>query len=269
MNDDIYAMPRVVTDIGECYFYHTMELPGYGTVEGEWDLRKGASEYLGGVDFTGKRVLEIGTASGFLCFHMESQGADVVAYDLSEKESWDIVPFSQYDHHQAVLNRKAHIRKINNAYWLSHRVYNSGAKMVYGTVYAIPEKIGLVDISTFGSVLLHVRDPFLALQNALRLTRETVIVTDVLPRRRLPLSLLGKFTGPCMRFLPNFHKVAPKEAWWHLSPEIIVKFIGVLGFEEVDVSYHIQRYQGKSNKLYTIVGRRTRDIQSSRLLGPG
>jgi hypothetical protein len=262
MSDEIYAMPRVVSDIGECYFYHTMELPGYGTVEGEWDLRKGASEYLGGVDFSGKRVLEIGTASGFLCFYMERQGADVVAYDLSEKESWDIVPYSQYDYPQAVLNRKAHIRKINNAYWLSHRVYRSGAKMVYGTVYAIPEKIGLVDISTFGSVLLHVRDPFLALQNALRLTRETVIVTDVLPRRYLPRRLLGKFTGPCMRFLPDFNKIAPKEAWWHLSPEIIVNFIGVLGFEAAEVTYHIQKYHGTSSKLYTVVGHRTRDIQS-------
>jgi len=262
MNDDIYAMPRVVTDIGECYFYHTMELPGYGTVEGEWDLREGAGDYLGGVNFSGKRVLEIGTASGFLCFHMEKQGAHVVAYDLSEKDSWDIVPFSQYDHHQAVLIRKAHIRKINNAFWLSHRVYHSGAKMVYGTVYAIPEKIGPVDISMFGSVLLHVRDPFLALQNALRLTRETVIVTDVLPRYYLPRRLLGKFTGPCMRFLPDFNTIAPKEAWWYLSPEVIVNFIGVLGFEAVEVTYHIQKYNDQRSKLFTVVGHRTRDIQS-------
>lgn len=262
-NKDIYATPRVITDISECYFYHTMDLPGYGTVEGEWDLRKGAHEYLGGVSFKGKRVLEIGTASGFLCFYMENQGADVVAYDLSENQSWDIIPFSQYGYKQFALTRKAHIKKINNAYWLSHRVYNSSAKVVYGTVYTIPEQIGMVDISTFGVVLLHVRDPFLALQNALRLTKETVIVTEDLSRLRLLLRLLGKFTGPCMQFLPKFSRRAPKETWWSLSPEIIVNFIGVLGFEEVEVKYHLQKYRGRNIRLYTIVGRRTRDIQSS------
>lgn len=263
MDCSIFAVPREVTDIDECYFYHTIELPGYGKIEGEWDLRKGASDYLGGVEFTDKRVLEIGTASGFLCFYMENQGAEVVAYDLSENESWDIVPFSQYDYNQYALIRKAQIKKINNAYWLSHRVFNSSAKMVYGTVYEVPEQIGMVDISTFGSVLLHVRDPFLALQQTLRLTKETVIVTDVLSRRHLAVSLLEKFTGPCMRFLPNVNTVSPKEGWWTLSPKTIVNFIGVLGFEEVEVKYHMQKYNGKSRKLYTIVGHRTKEIQPS------
>ena len=40
----------------------------------------------------------------------------------------------------------------------------SKAKVVYGTVYEIPEEIGRVEVATFGSVLRHVRDPFLALR---------------------------------------------------------------------------------------------------------
>lgn len=257
---DIYATPRNVTDIGDCYFYHTMDLPEYGTVEGPWDLRKGAHQYLGGVTFKGKRVLEIGTASGFLCFFMESQGADVVAYDLSEDQSWDVVPYAQCDYLQFSSARKAHIKKINNAFWLSHRVYDSSAMMVYGHVNAIPEEIGMVDISTFGSVLLHVRDPFLALENALRLTRETVIVTDVPPRLHFPSRLIGGITGPTMHFMPKYAKCKPLETWWHLSPEIILNFIGVLGFEEATVSYHIQKLNGRNMKLYTIVGHRTKDV---------
>jgi hypothetical protein len=259
---DIYATPRAVTDIGDCFFYHTMDLPGYGTVEGAWDLRKGAQEYLGGVVFKDKRVLEIGTASGFLCFYMEGQGADVVAYDLSENQSWDVVPYSQCDHQQFSLARKAHIHKINNAFWLSHRVYGSSARMVYGSVYSIPEEIGMVDISTFGCVLLHTRDPFLALENALRLTRETVIVTDVPPLLRLPSMLFSRFRRPCMYFWPKYSKGEPKESWWSLSPEIILNFLGVLGFEKTQVKYHTQRYEGRNKKLYTIVGHRTSDIQS-------
>ena len=96
----IYATPRMVTDVTECYFYHVMDLPGYGRVGGEWDLRDVAQEYLGCVDYSGKRVLEVGTASGFLCFFLEGQGAEVVAYDLSEDQLWDVVPLSWFDHEQ-------------------------------------------------------------------------------------------------------------------------------------------------------------------------
>jgi hypothetical protein len=152
--------------------------------------------------------------------------------------------------------------------------------VVYGTVYAIPEDIGMVDISTFGSILLHVRDPFLALQSALRLTRETVIVTEATPRLfdiadkggingllYLPLKLLNKLTGPFMEFLPNFSTCAPKETWWSLSPQIIVKFIGLLGFEEAEVKYHIQKCWGHKRRLYTVVGRRTKEVQPNRYGG--
>src|SRR5438046_10691371 len=88
----IYAEPRTVTDLEDCYFYHSMEIPGYGLVEGPWDLRGGVDDYLGGVDLRDKRVLEIGTASGFLCFTMEGRGAEGVASDLSDDHSWDVGP---------------------------------------------------------------------------------------------------------------------------------------------------------------------------------
>ena len=50
----------------DCYFYHTMDVPGAGLVTGEWDLRNGVDAYLGHESVAGKRVLELGTASGFL-----------------------------------------------------------------------------------------------------------------------------------------------------------------------------------------------------------
>src|SRR5262249_7054365 len=81
----------------DCYFYHTMEIPGHGLVEGEWDLRAAADAYLGGVDFRGRRVLEIGTASGFLCFTMERRGAEVVAFDLSPEHAPDLIPSPDTD----------------------------------------------------------------------------------------------------------------------------------------------------------------------------
>lgn len=80
----IFAEPPTVSDLRDCLFYHTMDIPGVGTVEGWFDLRGSVDQYLGYVPLGAKRVLEIGPASGFLTFYMESQGAEVVAVDVSE-----------------------------------------------------------------------------------------------------------------------------------------------------------------------------------------
>ena len=57
---------------------------GVGKIIGLWDLRQTVDDYLGRIDFAGKRVLEIGPASGFLTIEMERRGADVVAVELPE-----------------------------------------------------------------------------------------------------------------------------------------------------------------------------------------
>ena len=164
-----------------------------------------------------------------------------------------------------------------------HRVLKSKAKVVYGSIYQIPEEIGKVDIATFGSILLHLRDPFLAMQSALRLVKETVIVTDL--ARERGFSFFGRETigqrlgglirrhvlgggmvedrrGPSIEFLPDFRNLTHKAAWWYLSPGIIVNFLGILGFEESQITYHYQepRYKGEARQLlYTVVGKRTRE----------
>ncbi len=266
-DNSIYAVPRLVTDINECSWYHTMDVPGYGVMKGQWDLREGVRDYLGNVHFEGKRVMDVGTASGFLCFYMESKGAEVVAYDVSENHDWDVVPFYNMENEQSLAERREGIRRLNNAYWLGHRAFNSNARMVYGTVYMIPREIGMVDISVFGSILIHLRDPFLALQNALRLTKETVIITqNVREIRRihrrlhvLPVRLLSLFSSPHMKFVPAPRM--PQYLWWDISPEIVKRMIAVLGFEDAAVTYHKQRYYVGNRKieLYTVVGHRTRE----------
>ena len=52
IDEKIFATPLKVQDVADCYFYHTMELPGYGVMEGrDWDLRGSVDEYLGKVAF--------------------------------------------------------------------------------------------------------------------------------------------------------------------------------------------------------------------------
>lgn len=254
-----YAAPVRVTDIAECYYYHTMDVPGHGVVAGEWDLRGGVDDYLGHADVAGKRVLEIGTASGFLCFEMERRGGDVVAYDLSPAQSWDVVPYAGLDLAQDVARRREHIARLNNSWWFNHAAFGSRAHVVYGTVYAIPASIGPVDVCTFGAILLHVRDPFLALQNAAALRPATIVVTE-LAQRDSPASALSLLAGPARGrsplFLPNAAKREPRDAWWSFTPGSISNMLGVLGYRTERVVRHAQLYANRRTPMFTVVARR-------------
>ena len=65
---DLYTTPLAVANIEDCDFYHTIDLPGHGCVQGTWDLRRNVRGYLGHATFARKRVLDVGAASGFLSF---------------------------------------------------------------------------------------------------------------------------------------------------------------------------------------------------------
>lgn len=257
----VFAPPRSGVNIDDCFFYHTMDVPGYGVRPGQWDLRNTIDDYLGRTNFKDKRVLDVGTADGFIGFHVEKCGAESIGYDLSDRDAWDTVPFAQYDYQQSVVASKSLIKKINNAFWLSHQAFSSKAKMVYGTVYNIPREIGAVDISIFGSILLHVRDPFAALQSALAITTDTVIVAELLRGDWLSY-VLRRLGLPHMQFLPDYNKIEPRDTWWYLSPAAIIRMVGALGFEDTRVSYHTQQYGEWGNyarmPYYTVVARRTK-----------
>jgi len=287
----LYAAPRHISNIANCYFYHVMDLPGYGTVGEEWDLRGREAAYLGGVNFQGKRVLELGTASGFLCRFMESQGAEVVGLDLAPDHVWDLVPFAGLDLAGYAVRLKEHIERLKNGWWFTQRLFGARAKVVYANIYGIPKALGLVDIATFGAILLHLRDPFHALFNALSLTRETVIVTEVHPEQP-PDSRLGSVVTPAPShglasglrkllgrgespapagppryprttfFLPDPQAQDPSVAvtWWCFTPEVICAFLGVLGFGQTTVTEHRQVFQGKPARMFTVVGSRTHPL---------
>jgi hypothetical protein len=270
-HEQLFSPPRDVTDVSHCYFYHVMDLPGYGTVGSEWDLRGGEEAYLGGVSFQGKRVLELGTASGYLCRYMESNGADVIGFDLSSELSWDLVPIAGLDITSFAARMKEHIETLKNGWWFAHRLLGSKARVVYGNIYDVPAAIGPVDIATFGSILLHLRDPFKALHSALRITREYAIVTELHPEQRSdsgPGTLAPQAPSEvsscvvpsgCMCFLPDPKTTDPGTAatWWCFSPGVICRFLAVLGFGDQVVTEHFQTYRGNRFRLYTVVAKRT------------
>src|SRR3954466_14423864 len=92
--NSLFATPRVIEDLDDCFFYHAMDLPGFGLVRAHWDLRGRFDEYIGGVDLAGKSVMDIGTATGFLSFEAEKRGASrVVSFDMSDPRQQTFLPF--------------------------------------------------------------------------------------------------------------------------------------------------------------------------------
>ncbi len=181
-NDEIFATPLNVGNVADCYFYHTMELPGHGVIEGrDWDLRGRVDEYLGKVDFAGQRVLEIGPASGFLTFEMEKRGADVVSVEVTEEHGWDFVPYPAARLEEVFSPRRIVMRQLKNSYWFSHAALQSKAKVYYGDAYNLPAALGEFDIAVMGAVLLHCRDPLRIVEQCGKRAKTLIIVDKFHP----------------------------------------------------------------------------------------
>jgi len=262
------ATARNVAGLEGCHFYHTVDLPGFGLQRGDWDFRETAWQYLGHVQVDGKLVLEVGPANGFFTQTLEAAGAQVIAYDLSPSDPWDAVPYGGVLADPRIAVQQRHLDQLCNSWWLAHRLHGSQARLYHGTVYDLPGEVPQVDVAIVGAVLLHLRDPFLALQRICALARETVVVTELMPfaarpadwtghETEVPPAILADRDPPSMVFQPTGSGADAFGTWWHISPACVRQMLNVLGFETVETSFHIQRHMGwYGHVLYTVVARR-------------
>ena len=270
-NTPIFAkLPLDNISLEDCMFYHVMDIPGLSEpTKGEWDLRKGVDEYLGHLDFNNKTVLELGPASGYITFHIEKLGAKVTRIDLPIKKDLWINIRRVKDNWQEELN--ALIKKIamtQKAYWYAHKAFNSKAKLILSHVNDLPEEIGIYDISLMCSVILHLQNPFLGIQNMLRHTKEKAIITELGGYTRIKSfrntirNLIRRIMRPppSMTFIPDEGRTPFK--WWYLSPEVIVNMANILGFEKNTITYHKQKADGRNTWFFTVVCERTVPIEN-------
>jgi hypothetical protein len=240
----------------DCYFYHCVRLPDGSFVEGPWDLLDNEHEYLGGIDFDGRRVIEFGPASGWLTVWMSQNGADVVALDLGWDLACDVMPLSTIDVEKARAESVSFATQVESAWWYLRRAYGHSAKAVYAPIYDLPRDLGRYDVAVFGAILIHLRDPFRALEQAAALTDDTIVVVEPM---NLPMSDADK---PILLWNPSHG--TNWTGWWYLSPGVITDMLGVLGFPNSTVSYHRQFYKPPlvpdavptEVVVYTVVARR-------------
>ena len=231
-----FENPRYIDDPSICNFYHTIDLPGVGTVEGNWDLRGKFDEYIGGVEVSGRKVLDVGTATGFLTFEAERRGAEVVSFDIGSAAYQALLPFENslfYTKHDVWVDERTKVfEHWKNAYWYCHRLLGSKARVYYGDVYHLPVELGRFDIAIVGSILLHLSAPITALASISRVPEDVIIVVDGMLDTEEPIAQLrGRASNP-----------ENDAAWWTLSRGVYREVFGMLGFEIDKITRSSYRY---------------------------
>jgi tRNA (mo5U34)-methyltransferase len=164
-------------------------------------------------DLDGKRVPEVGTFEGFWSFELERRGADVTAIDLDTIQQLDWPPR---------LRPKEDGRR-GEGFELAKAALGSSVKRVGMSVYeATPEALGgTFDLVFCGSVLIHLRDPMLALERMAALCHGTLISAEEYSRR--------------FRWLPGggaeFRGETAWSVWWIPAPRTWLSMVRCAGFE--------------------------------------
>jgi SAM-dependent methyltransferase len=249
----VLQKPRYVDRLEDCFFYHTIDLPGFGEVRAHWDLRGRFDDYIGGVEVAGKSVIDIGTATGFLSFEAEKRGATrVLSFDLSDSRQQVFLPFKDKLFYRSpeefAKQHGAEIEQWRNAYWLSHRLLNSKAEVYYGDINHLPTGLGQFDIAIIGSVLEHLNDPITALGSIARLTRETLVIITPLLQTEEPIARFeGRANNPAADF-----------TWWTYSLGTYREVLEMIGFKIAKVSQanYYYTYGDRFEERSTIVALR-------------
>ncbi len=224
-----YAVPVPVETPDECKWYHTMDLPQFGTQFGDWDLRGRWADYTGGVDVRGKSVLDVGTANGWVTFEAERHGAgEVLALDAADPTRFQRVPHRNCPPDERPEYFAEPFERWKRGFWLAHKLYDSKAKAVYGDVYELAEHVTGADVVIVGQILVHLRDALGALLQCARVAGETLVIVE------------GSFEAdrPLAVFVGGGAGTENQYSWFHFSSGLYRDYLSILGFRVTSVSRH-------------------------------
>lgn len=229
--------------IEDCHFYHSMDLPGAGTVVGGWDLRGRFDDYVGHTNLADQSVLDVGTASGFLSFEAEKRGARVTSFDAESGTIFQFLPSKDSMTPEEAEDRH---RQVRNGYKFAHAAYKSRAKLVLGDANGLSSFVEPHDIVLLGQILVHQRDPLGVIQQAAKVATKRIIITE------------GSYHAddhPQARFIGSRDVWY---AWWHLSDALYRDWLDVLGFDLTSITKasYICADAGTQSELWTFVADR-------------
>jgi tRNA (mo5U34)-methyltransferase len=210
------SLERLRAQVSGRDWYHTLELaPGVVTA-GMFDHRPYVERYGLPADLTGRRVLEVGTFDGFWAFELERRGARVTAIDVDHVEQYDWPP----------RQRAGQTGTRGDGFRLAREALGSSVERVALSVYeATPDALGgQFDLVLCSSVLIHLRDPMLALERMAGLCRGQLVLAEEYSRR---LELL-----PGLKAV-EFRGESAHMTWWRPTTRAWLAMVRTAGFEDV------------------------------------
>ena len=217
---DAQALRAQVAEVPQ--WYHTLDLAPGVVTPGWFDLRQVVDEMPFPADLTGRRCLDIGTFDGFWAFEMEKRGAsEVIAIDLLDPAAWDWPIGSEEAVVDAIGTRKAGGRGFD----VARAALGSSVERRELSVYDLdPDDIGTFDFVYLGSLLLHLRDPVLALGRTRAVCRGDALVVDAIDG---VLSTL--FRNRALAHLDG----RGRPWWWKPNVAGLQRMVEAAGFEVV------------------------------------
>jgi tRNA (mo5U34)-methyltransferase len=188
-------------------WYHTLELAPGVVTDAFFDTRPTVARVPMPADLTGKRGLDVGTWDGFWAFEMERRGAaSVTAIDIEDPTRWDWPPQSRFG--SAGEGRLAYLSQFKSgaaSFALAKDVLGSSVERLDCSVYDLdPAVHGTFDFIFLGSLLLHLRDPVLALDRVRGVCGGEAVLAE-------SIELLPSLTRPRT---PTARLDGLDESWW-------------------------------------------------------
>ncbi len=218
--------PWAMPDRSACTFYHSLDFDDGDSVDGPWDIRGQFGSYIGDYPLSGKTMLDVGTASGFLTFSAEKAGAQVTSLECRSAAEYNQIHFAGLPYHEDRPSYDATMqtwmRTLKNGYWYCWHKTHSRAETVYAPLAALPYWKRRFDVVLAGAILEHLSDPVSLISSLTQLARDAVIIgfTPVDPSE-------DRF----MKTANNWDDPAANYTWWILSAGLYRRVFANVGFD--------------------------------------
>lgn len=228
----------IIEKIAGQEWYHSIDL-GHGVLTpGFVDHRDQLPFYGIPASLSGKRVLDVATFDGFWAFEFERRGAEVVAADIPRWTEVD-VPRLMLEH----AGPFGLDRPTGSGFRLAHEILGSRVERIECSVYDLdPDVVGTFDLVFISDLLVHLRDPQLALERAYSVCRGEVLVADVYTPRLEGMGdqALAWFT-------------APGETWWLPNIATLKGMMRTAGFEAIEEVSRFALQARSEDTIYKVV----------------
>ena len=243
-------VPWTKPALAECLWYHAMHFPDGEAVDANLKIPHLAG-YIGNYGISGKTVLDVGTASGYIAFHAKQAGAQVTALDAASTAEFRHVPFADQGSFSDLRTSRQHWENHNliptkKSWWYAWHKFGSKARCVYCPhvdLYMTNERF---DVVIAGAIVEHLSDPLFSIGAWAKVAKEAVIIsfTPVVDSDDLLMKPMTDLTNSLYNY-----------AWWQLSRGLYAKLFDNLGFDIEIVSCEIIDSQQNVSRP-TIVARR-------------